>query len=210
MKLSSLANIVNQAFNYVINTSRQFNIDESHALKHSMDVFHTTNKIYNSEVKKFPILETQREIIYSAAILHDMCDKKYMDQEKGIENMRNYMCDFMNETDLEMSSKIISTMSYSTVKKNGYPDLKEYQLAYNIVREADLLTAYDVDRCIIYGMMVEKMSYNDSVKRAFELFETRILKYRSDNLFTTEHALCESILLHHKSLIDIKYLHKLF
>jgi len=210
MKLMTLANIVNQAFIYVINTSKMYNIDESHALKHSMDVLHTTNKIYNSEVLKSPYLETQKEIIYSAAILHDMCDKKYVNQEEGIENMKKYMAEFMSEKDLEVTSKIISTMSYSTVKKNGYPDLKEYQLAYNIVREADLLTAYDIDRCIIYGMMVEKLTYYESVKRAVELFHNRILKYRSDNLFTTEYALDESFLLHKKSLIDIINLHNLF
>ena len=208
--LLSLANIVNHAFNYVILASKIYNIDESHALKHSMDVFHTTNKIYNSEVKKFPYIETHREIIYSAAILHDMCDKKYMSQEQGIDNMKKYMCEFMIETDLDISSKIISSMSYSTVKKYGYPDLKEYQLAYNIVREADLLTSYDVDRCIIYGMMVENLNYDESVKRAISLFDNRTLKYRSDNLFTTDYALYESSLLHKKALVDIEYLQNLF
>lgn len=208
--LVSLANIVNHAFNYVILASKIYSIDESHALKHSMDVFHTTNKIYNSEVKKFPYLETHREIIYSAAILHDMCDKKYMSQEQGIDNMKKYMSEFMTETDLDISSKIISSMSYSTVKKYGYPDLKEYQLAYNIVREADLLTSYDVDRCIIYGMMVENLNYDESVKRAISLFDNRTLKYRSDNLFTTDYALYESSLLHKKALVDIEYLQNLF
>jgi hypothetical protein len=208
--LLSLANIVNHAFNYVILASKIYNIDESHALKHSMDVFHTTNKILNSEVKKFPYLETHREIIYSAAILHDMCDKKYMSQEQGIDNMKKYMCEFMTETDLDISSKIITSMSYSTVKKYGYPDLKEYQLAYNIVREADLLTSYDVDRCIIYGMMVENLNYDESVKRAISLFDNRTLKYRSDNLFTTDYALYESSLLHKKAIVDIEYLQNLF
>jgi len=208
--LLSLANMVNHAFNYVILASKLYNIDESHALKHSMDVFHTTNKIYNSEVKKFPYIETHREIIYSAAILHDMCDKKYMSQEQGIDNMKKYMSEFMTETDLDISSKIISSMSYSTVKKYGYPDLKEYQLAYNIVREADLLTSYDVDRCIIYGMMVENLNYDESVKRAISLFDNRTLKYRSDNLFTTDYALYESSLLHKKALVDIEYLQNLF
>ena len=202
--LVSLANIVNHAFNYVILASKIYSIDEYHALKHSMDVFHTTNKIYNSEVKKFPYLETHREIIYSAAILHDMC------QEQGIDNMKKYMSEFMTETDLDISSKIISSMSYSTVKKYGYPDLKEYQLAYNIVREADLLTSYDVDRCIIYGMMVENLNYDESVKRAISLFDNRTLKYRSDNLFTTDYALYESSLLHKKALVDIEYLQNLF
>ena len=140
--LLSLANIVNHAFNYVILTSKIYNIDESHALKHSMYVFHTTNKIYNSEVKKFPYLETHREIIYSAAILHDMCDKKYMSQEHGVDNMKKYMCDFMTETDLDISSKIISSMSYSTVKKNGYPDLKEYQLIIEVIIYLQQTTHY--------------------------------------------------------------------
>ena len=36
--------------------------------------------------------------------------------------------------------------------KNGFPDMGEYQTAYNIVREADLLCAYDFDRCMIYQM----------------------------------------------------------
>ena len=127
--LVSLANIVNHAFNYVILTSKLYNIDESHALKHSMDVFHTTNKIYNSEVQKFPYLETHREIIYSAAILHDMCDKKYMIEEKGVENMKIYMCEFMTDTDLDISSKIISSMSYSTVKKKRIPRFKRISIS---------------------------------------------------------------------------------
>ena len=139
-----------------------------------------------------------------------MCDKKYMSQEQGIDNMKKYMSEFMTETDLDISSKIISSMSYSTVKKYGYPDLKEYQLAYNIVREADLLTSYDVDRCIIYGMMVENLNYDESVKRAISLFDNRTLKYRSDNLFTTDYALYESSLLHKKALVDIEYLQNLF
>jgi hypothetical protein len=138
-----------------------------------------------------------------------MCDKKYMSQERGVENMKIYMCEFMTDTDLDISSKIISSMSYSTVKKNGYPDLKEYQLAYNIVREADLLTSYDVDRCIIYGLMVENLTYEESVKRAIELFDKRTFKYRSDNLFTTDYSLYESSVLHKKALVDIEYLQNL-
>jgi hypothetical protein len=46
---------------------------------------------------------------------------------------------------------IISKMSYSKVKSNGFPCIGPFQTAYNIVREADLLSDYDFYRCIIYN-----------------------------------------------------------
>ena len=42
-------------------------------------------------------------------------------------------------------------MSYSKVKVHGYPELGDYQLAYHIVRESDLLTAYNIPRSIVYN-----------------------------------------------------------
>ena len=76
---SVLINLINRGFEYVVQTSKLYKIDESHALKHSMEVYGFSKKIYESELKNNPILEKQREIIYMAAIGHDMCDKKYMD-----------------------------------------------------------------------------------------------------------------------------------
>jgi len=69
----------------------------------------------------------------------------------------------MSSSDLEIIGKIIGTMSYSKVKANGYPELGEYQLAYHIVREADLLAAYDIDRCIIYTMYRDNCEYNKAL-----------------------------------------------
>ena len=96
-------------------------------------------------------------------------------------------------------------MSYSTVNKQGFPELGDYQLAYHVVREADLLSAYDIDRSIIYGMMREKLNYIDSVKRALELCENRILKYK-DNLFITEYSKKTSVLLHEKCITNMELL----
>ena len=71
-----MQNLIAKGFKYVVETSKKFNIDESHALKHSMEVYGFANRIYENEVKNSPNLEKQREIIYMAAIGHDMCDKK--------------------------------------------------------------------------------------------------------------------------------------
>ena len=57
MKLTQLGVLINSAISYVIQTSNFYAIDESHALKHSMEVFHLTNKIYESEIIQNPFLK---------------------------------------------------------------------------------------------------------------------------------------------------------
>lgn len=202
----AIMNLINKGFKYVIETSEMYKIDESHALKHSMEVYGFAKKIYESEVKKHPYLEEQREIIYMAAIGHDMCDKKYMDEKLGIYNYKTYLADVMRPYDLEIMGKIIGTMSYSKVKVNGYPDLGEYQLAYHIVREADLLSAYDIDRCIMYTIHRDNCNYTTALKEALELFDYRVFKMRQDRLFKTEYSKRESLKLNKKAKKDVESL----
>jgi hypothetical protein len=209
MKVLNYINLINQAFKFVIKTSNDFYIDESHALKHSLEVFNYANCIYEHEVIKNPHLKEQREIITLASIVHDMCDKKYMDEDLGIYNMNKYMEEYILPEELTVVSDIIKTMSYSKVKTNGYPDFGDYQLAYHIVRESDLLAAYDLDRCIIYKMMRDKCNYTDALKESKDLFENRILNYRTNNLFVTSYAKNKSALLHKKALSDVDKLDSL-
>ena len=198
-------NLLNKLYNFVIITSKIFNIDESHSITHSMNVYYYTNKIYNYELKNnenIITFEKQKNIIDVSAILHDMCDKKYMDEKVGIERIDNFIQTELKteitNSELDIIKKIISTMSYSTVKKNGFPDLQEYQFAYNIVREADLLTSYDFDRCIIYNMIRNNNNYEESFNDALNIFENRVFKYHNDNLFLTNYGIIES----HRLKID--------
>jgi len=92
------------------------------------------------------------------------------------------------------------------VNKNGYPNLGDHQLAYHIVREADLLTAYDIDRCIIYSMMVKNLPYIESVERAIELINKRVLQYKNNDLFITKYSIEESTILHDKCLREIEHI----
>jgi HD superfamily phosphodiesterase len=75
---------INTAFKLVIELSRQFNIDESHALKHSMEVYGYARKIVASELLANPQLASQTTVIYLAAILHDMCDMAWPFCAKGL------------------------------------------------------------------------------------------------------------------------------
>ena len=209
MKLFSL---INYAFNYVIQTSKLLNIDESHALRHSMEVYHFANEIYNHEISRrseSDELTNQKNIIMCSAILHDMCDKKYMSEQEGIERLNSYLIPYVKKEDLDIINKIIQTMSYSTVKKNGYPQLNTYNTAYHIVRESDLLAAYDVERCIIYQMMHEKCDYISSIQYANSLFEKRVFKYIEDQLFVTEYSKEVASILHSRAQIKLKELNEI-
>jgi HD superfamily phosphodiesterase len=201
--------LFNYLFNFVILTSKLFTIDESHSLKHSMDVFYFSNKIYQSELKSNRYLSDHKNIIDTVSILHDMCDKKYMDEKVGVERIKNYLDGKLPKKDIDISVKIMSTMSYSTIKKYGFPDLGEYQLAYNIVREADLLASYDFDRCIMYQMLKNNEPYDKSFNDALNIFDSRVFKYNDDKLFTTKYAQNLSKDLHNKALKRISNLNKI-
>lgn len=189
---------------FVQMTSMKHRIDESHSLGHSMEVVHYTNHIYIDNVIKYPELHNQAAVIYTAAIIHDMCDKKYLDQKDGIHQINDLLKYKMNYHEIDKVDKIISTMSYSTVKKNGYPDLGNYQMAYHIVREADLLTAYDFDRSIIYHMYKTDGDFLKSYENAIDLFNNRVLKHHTDNLFVTEYSKKKGLELHEKALIQMQ------
>ena len=208
MKLLPVAVLAQKAFQYVIQTCNKYQIDESHALKHSMEVFHMSNKIYQKEVLKFPYLQEQKDVIFLSAILHDMCDKKYMSEDAGVDKIQTFLKDnnMLEEKEITMLGKIISTMSYSKVKEYGFPELGDYQLAYHIVREADLLTAYDIDRCMIYSMFREGLDYEGALKRTIRMFDERILKYRSDRLFVTAYSKNLSLRLHDKAMSELEVL----
>ena len=180
--------LISSLLEFVSLTCRKHAIDESHGLGHSMNVLIHANHIYNHEVMNHPMLRNQERIIYTSAIIHDMCDKKYMNQNDGILEIESFLKCRIPLTEIDIIKQIIATMSYSTVKKQGFPDLKDYQLAYHIVREADLLTAYDIDRCIMYNMNHLNGDFMNAYKDAKYLFENRIFKHFEDGLFITDYS----------------------
>ena len=198
--------LIDRAFEYVIRTSKQYNIDESHALKHSMQVFGFAQRCLQKEVYKSPALAQHAPVIYVAALLHDMCDHKYVtDDAKAFEQLRAYLqgCMCMNEEQVNAICSIIDTMSYSKVKKHGFPDLGLYQHAYHIVREADLMAAYDPDRCIIYSMMMHQKTYSEAVQLCIALFEDRVLRYAEHGLLILEENQRMSLELHARALEEV-------
>lgn len=193
--------LLTKLFNFVLLTSKKYNIDESHGLSHSMNVLHFTHNIYEAEKNNYPILESQSRIIYVSSIIHDMCDKKYLDEYEGLKEIDDFLEDKLTPDEIDITKQIINTMSYSKVKKQGFPELHEYQMAYHVVREADLLAAYDFDRCMLYNIhmqtkptinnptpIIQDIKILEAFNNANELFQKRVLKHDHDNLFITNYS----------------------
>lgn len=194
--------LLNKLYQFVLYMTAKYNMDESHGIMHSMNVLNYAHNIYESELPKNPFLVDQQTIIYVSAALHDMCDRKYIDEDLGIKQIQDFLEDRMDQKEIEITKKIITTMSYSKVKKHGFPELGEYQPAYHIVREADLLSAYDFDRCITYKMKQYNENFESSFHDAKKLFEERMFQHNNDGLFISDYSKHESFILeqiaHHR------------
>lgn len=200
--------LLSKLFQFVFYITSKYSIDESHGISHSMNALYYSNQIFESEIVSYPDLKKYERLIYVSAVVHDMCDKKYMNEMEGIKEVESYLKEKdvgLEKFEVETVKNIISTMSYSTVKKNGFPDLGEYQKAYHIVREADLLTAYDFDRSMIYHMCVNKTNLKESFLNAEDLFKKRVLMHNRDKLFITPYSNFESRKLHMKAIRRMEY-----
>jgi HD superfamily phosphodiesterase len=202
--------LLSTLFNYVLLTTRKYDIDESHGISHSMNILRYANAIFEEELKWSPnpdVLKAKEPVIYTAAVVHDMCDKKYRVEEEGLQEIERLLepVSKLSRDDRKAVLDIVSTMSYSKVQKVGFPSLDTYQTAYHIVREADLLTAYDFDRSMIYHMTTGNKTMNEAFLNAKDLFYDRVLRHNEDGLFFTRYAQRHSNTLHNRALMRMLY-----
>jgi len=206
-----MSSLLTKLFQFVFLMSKKYSVDESHGLLHSMNILNYANTIYEYEKINFPFLQSQEKIIYVSAIIHDMCDAKYMNEAEGIKQINDFLENQITNDEINIIQNIISTMSYSKVKKNGFPCLGDYQMAYHIVREADLLTAYDFERCMIYHLNKQNNDKNvvDAFCNAKKLFENRVFKHEEDGLFITSWSKNNHLHLHSQALTRINVWEKI-
>ena len=205
---------VSKLFDFVIKKCSKLNIDESHALKHSMDVFFNSHSIFEHEQNNYIFNDNEfircKNIMNTCSILHDMCDNKYIDEEIGWNYIHDFLEPQMNTHDIDISKKIIMNMSYSKVKKNGYPDIFQNPndlFIYHVVREGDLLASYDFERCMIYGMYKRDLKYDNCFQEAQNLFDSRMFKYIDMDLFVHEYSKSKALTLHKEAenrIMDLK------
>jgi len=76
-------------------------------------------------------------------------------------------------------------------------------MAYHIVREADLLAAYDFNRAIIYKMNRENSEFAECFENSKALFEKRMFQHEADGLFITKYSKQKSKELHENAKMQI-------
>ena len=195
---------------FIMATTKKFGIDESHGIAHSFNTLHNACDIYQNEKLRNAEMIPHEKVIYVAAAIHDMCDKKYMNEEHGIREIDKLLKTDMSTSDIHAVHDIIGKMSYSKVKKTGFPNMGKYQMAYNVVREADLLAAYDFDRAMIYHMYKNNAMTNNShmveeaYKDSFELFLHRMFRHEQDGMLTFEYSRRKADVLKYNSLRQMK------
>lgn len=200
---------LSKLFNVVLMTISKYKIDESHGIIHAMNVLHNCNHLIDSIIEKHPEVEEHRKIIYSAAILHDMCDKKYMNEYEGFQEIKSYIYGSISNNELDIMENIVNTMSYSKVKQKGFPQLGTYQTAYHVVREADLLAAYDFDRSMIYHMTQNSANLHSAFHNAYDLFQIRIFKHQEDGLLLFPYSNNQHTILSGHAHIRIQHWRKM-
>lgn len=172
-------------FNFIEHQCKKYQIDTSHGSRHAwgtalraMAILKTLDNVSEKE---------ERVAIYSAA-LHDMCDSKYCPIQEATQDIKTFLLKIQwEQEEIEAVLSIVTTMSYSKLKKNviegviQYPNHREWQRAYHVARNADLLEGYIVARCVLYNKHIHPEKTEDEHwERAEQLFNERVFTYVSD------------------------------
>jgi hypothetical protein len=196
--------MISQVIEFIRTTCILFNIDDSHGLGHSIKTLLWSLRI--SKDMKLTFYESK--VIQLSCLLHDMCDKKYMDEQFGVNRIRIFLSETLREDPgiVERVIFIITTMSYSKVIKQGYPNFTgdpSIEMCYHIVRNSDLLESYDPERCIGYHVRCGG-NRKDGIIRMFEIFENRIMRLIENGYINLEPAKEHAFELHKKALLDLE------
>ena len=194
--------------------SQKYNIDESHNHVHSKEVLFFGMKIMENHD-----LSTQQALMCSQCmILHDMIDKKY-DTNLYV-SVENHLRRYFSKEDIKKMFFIMENMSYSkTVQNNNntikliYPSFKNddnLKKMFHIVREADLLSSYNIARMIYYRKNRNpNMTWNTICKETKDLYNNRMKKLISNGCFYHKSSEYLAYPLYQISLYKIKILDNL-
>ena len=174
-----------EVYDFVEMCCLEQHIDDSHGLIHSKSTVQWAELIMAS----MDCSEEEQKFIRYGAALHDMCDSKYIDINKGQVKISEWLIAKGWSTELTAEFiHVIGTTSYSKLKQNKnknneivYPEHGKWQRAYHIIRHADLLDAYRVESGMMYNQHIHpEMSELESWTVVKALFETRVFTYVSD------------------------------
>lgn len=173
--------LFSNAYAFCASVCRAQKIDASHDETHMVRVAKLTERL--NELCGKHVSEEEKDVMILAAFTHDLCDHKYTDVTAGLEVIDRWLeRQPISEEQRHAVCRIISTMSYSKVKVHGYPtDLGRWELAYHHTRIADLIDAYDIERCYQYQSHKHpEMEEMEKWRAVIDVFERRVLTQKDD------------------------------
>jgi HD superfamily phosphodiesterase len=165
--------------------SKRGNIDNSHNHHHSKEVLFWSVEI----IKRLPFEMSKHDILITGqcALLHDLVDQKYTDFSKDVEY---HLQKYHTADDIRSVMKIIQNMSYSKIVSNdgqvSFPSWVEHSSLckiYHVVREADLLSSYNLARMIEYRKKLSNYTEEKIKEEVMELYEHRMKRLVERGLF---------------------------
>jgi hypothetical protein len=185
-------NLFQNAFEFCASVCRTQGIDSSHDETHMLRVANITVSL--NELCGKPVSQEEKDVMILSAFTHDLCDHKYTDVSAGLEVIDAWLeSQPISDEQRRAVCRIISTMSYSKVNVYGYPpDLGRWELAYHHTRIADLIDAYDIERCYQYQSHKHpEMEEIDKWRSVVNLFERRVLTQKDEFILpTAPYAAC--------------------
>lgn len=176
---------------------KEYNFDSSHDMEHFVNVFYYVSYLI-SQGERYSLpwcgdhpdgKKRSRRIVLQAAFLHDLIDRKYVDEKDAIIRLRREFID-QNYPDADMIDviDIITHMSFSKRKERrnqGKEDFKSKSDALAIVCDADILDAYRPERVIAYQNSKYPNDPETARKWSKTILVKRVLRYLPENyLFT--------------------------
>lgn len=149
--------------------------DEAHDLQHHLSVYHhTVNAVNSTELE-----EWQRTAILTAALLHDLDDRKITKGKTPPNHWAKLCIDTVFEEDLseEFIKCVLDIIDYVSCSKWGDTYDKDLPKWMYIVRYCDRLEAIGqigIERCIAYAKCLNRPMHNDNtirVRNEDELWE---------------------------------------
>lgn len=170
------------------------NFDSSHDINHFVNVYNYTQTIIDNDFSDNDISlidnvsrEDSIKICLHAAFCHDLIDSKYVDSKKALEELKSvFLSNQYNEEHLNIIVFLIDNMSFSKQRYGKQSIPQQYQIAMDIISDADKLDAYRVERVVAYQ---EHKNKNEKINKMWikTILVKRVLEYK-DKWLKTNYA----------------------
>jgi HD superfamily phosphodiesterase len=157
-------------------------IDDSHNHLHAKEVFFWANILARKEKVRD---EQELLMIGRCALLHDMMDHKYTDFS---EQVREHLECFHSIDDVDYMMDRMNAMSYhKIVRPDGFIVMPyaDTDRVFHIVREADLLSSFNLARMIEFRLSNKDMSDDEIRRDVKDVYSWRMATLCEKGLFTT-------------------------